>query len=264
MDWLVAEPHTCCFLHYSGHGGQVPDLGGDRASGFDDTIVPVDYAVNGQLDSSLLHRHLVSRLPPSSTLFAIFDCCHSGSVIELPFVYRSDAQGNVSLMEKVDAGLDLIDGAKHLIRGPASMRTVDEARALYGESKTFFQGLLHGSEKKVAGLGPAGFKEHWEREKKMVTLFSGCRDDQISSDTRVEGVMEGAMTWAFLEVMRTVPNPTYVQVRPGGFIPSSCREDADYLQTLKDCRATLKRSKYAQIPQLSVGMKFELHEPLLI
>jgi hypothetical protein len=26
---------------YSGHGGQVPDPDGDRASGFDDTIVPV-------------------------------------------------------------------------------------------------------------------------------------------------------------------------------------------------------------------------------
>ena len=24
MDWLVSEPGTCNFLHYSGHGGQVP------------------------------------------------------------------------------------------------------------------------------------------------------------------------------------------------------------------------------------------------
>jgi hypothetical protein len=41
MDWLVSEPGTMCFLHYSGHGGQVPDPTGDRASGYDSTIVPV-------------------------------------------------------------------------------------------------------------------------------------------------------------------------------------------------------------------------------
>lgn len=28
MQWLVSEPYTTCFLHYSGHGGQVPDAQG--------------------------------------------------------------------------------------------------------------------------------------------------------------------------------------------------------------------------------------------
>lgn len=42
MDWLVSEPNCSCFLHYSGHGGQILDQNGDRASGFSDTIVPVD------------------------------------------------------------------------------------------------------------------------------------------------------------------------------------------------------------------------------
>jgi hypothetical protein len=55
MSWLVSEPGTTNFLHYSGHGGQVrpstidfticlmlhqvADTGGVRVSGFDDTIV---------------------------------------------------------------------------------------------------------------------------------------------------------------------------------------------------------------------------------
>lgn len=96
MDWLVSEPNTRCFLHYSGHGGQVPDPDGDRTSGMDDTIVPVDFEQHGQLDSDLLHKHLISALAPGSTLFIIFDCCHSGSAVELPFVYKSDADGNVN------------------------------------------------------------------------------------------------------------------------------------------------------------------------
>ena len=83
-----------------GHGGQVPDPDGDRKSGFDDTIVPVDYEKTGQITSDTLHKTLVSALPPSSTLFVIFDCCHSGSAIELPFVYRSDEYGNVSMVSR--------------------------------------------------------------------------------------------------------------------------------------------------------------------
>lgn len=76
MHWLVSEPGCCLFLHYSGHGGQVPDPTGQRTTGFDDTIVPNDYEQNGQISSDMLHRTLVSALPQNSTLFIIFDCCH--------------------------------------------------------------------------------------------------------------------------------------------------------------------------------------------
>ena len=117
MDWLVSSPGTQCFLHYSGHGGQVKDPDGDRASGFDDTIVPVDYQEHGQLDSDTLHRHLVSKLHATSTLFVVFDCCHSGSAIELPFVYRSDGEGGVNLIDNVKKGLHLMQAAQHLFQG---------------------------------------------------------------------------------------------------------------------------------------------------
>lgn len=100
MDWLVSEPNCSCFLHYSGHGGQVRDPDGDRQSGYDDTIVPVDFETNGQIDSDTLHRRLVSALAPGCQLHIIFDCCHSGSAVELPYVYRTDDEGNVSLVDK--------------------------------------------------------------------------------------------------------------------------------------------------------------------
>lgn len=66
------------------------DPTGKRPSGILDTIVPVDFQERGQINSDLLHEHLVTRMPPQSTLFVILDCCHSGSALELPFVYRSD------------------------------------------------------------------------------------------------------------------------------------------------------------------------------
>jgi hypothetical protein len=66
----------------------------------DDTIVPVDYEQCGQIDSDVLHKQLVTPLHSSCQLHCIFDCCHSGSAIELPYVYRTDEDGNVSLMDK--------------------------------------------------------------------------------------------------------------------------------------------------------------------
>ena len=62
--------------------------------------MPVDFETKGQLDSDTLHKTLVSALAPGCQLQVIFDCCHSGSAIELPFVYRTDADGNVSLVDK--------------------------------------------------------------------------------------------------------------------------------------------------------------------
>ena len=212
MDWLVSEPNTQCFLHYSGHGGQVPDPDGDRESGYDDTIVPVDYLQNGQLDSDNLHRHLVSKLPRSSTLFVVFDCCHSGSAIELPFVYRTDSEGNVNLMDNVKEGLSLMKTAQHLIQGGFTYDKVNDAKQLLAGAQSFFQGLKHRGEHQEEGLGEEKFQEDWKNEGKSVFMFSGCRDDQTSADANIGGNHVGAMSWAMLETLYSRPGLTYVEV----------------------------------------------------
>ena len=212
MEWLVREPDTQCFLHYSGHGGQVRDPDGDRASGYDDTIVPVDYQTNGQLDSDTLHRHLVSRLHPSSTLFVVFDCCHSGSAIELPFVYRTDAEGNVNLMDNVKQGLHLMSAAQHLLQGGFSANKVNDAKQLFAGAQSFFQGLKYRGEAQEEGLGEEYFQEDWRSEGKSVFMFSGCRDDQTSADANIGGSHVGAMSWALLETLQSRPDLNYVEV----------------------------------------------------
>jgi hypothetical protein len=212
MHWLVSEPNTCNFLHYSGHGGQVKDPDGDRDSGFDSTIVPRDFETNGQLDSDKLHRTLISALPANSTLFVIFDCCHSGSAIELPFVYRSDADGNVSMMDNVKTGVGLLEEATSLIHGGFSMDKLAHAKDLFAGASTFFKQLQHSGEEQEEGVGEEHFVEDWKSEHKFATMFSGCRDDQTSADASIGGANVGAMSWAFLETMKRNPNPTYMNV----------------------------------------------------
>ena len=242
FQWLVSEPGTTNFLHYSGHGGQVADTGGYRVSGFDDTIVPCDFETNGQIPSGVLHKALVSALPPSSTLFIILDCCHSGSAVELPFVYRSDEDGNVSMLDNVQAGMRLMGAASHLIQGGFTVDKVGEARQLFAGAQSFFKGLMHEqAETDQYGLSQEDFAQEYQGEQpKQVWMFSGCKDDQTSADASIAGSHVGAMSWAFLECMKTY----------------GLRQS--YIQVLQNTRQILK-GRYEQVPQLSVGFEQDLN-----
>jgi DNA-binding beta-propeller fold protein YncE len=102
LRWLVhgAQPHDSLFLHYSGHGATSPDQGPvfDTPNGMDDTIVPIDYQQAGMILDKELHEMLINPLPQACRLTAFFDCCHSGSVLDLPYTYvlNDVAAGNVA------------------------------------------------------------------------------------------------------------------------------------------------------------------------
>jgi len=152
MDWLVSEPGCTLFLHYSGHGGQVEDHDRNRSTGLDDSIVPIDFEYNGQISSTLLHQHLVTNMAPGCTLFILMDCCHSGSAVELPFVYRSDADGQISLIDNLRKGVHLVEEAKDIMSGGFRFEKVGEARELFAGATSFFQGLKHMGEQQEEGV----------------------------------------------------------------------------------------------------------------
>ncbi|KAL5113240.1 hypothetical protein ACEQ8H_008894 [Pleosporales sp. CAS-2024a] len=244
MDWLVSEPGCTLFMHYSGHGGQIEDPR-NRITGVDDTIVPVDFETRGQLSSTLLHEHLVTRMAPGCTLFIVLDCCHSGSAVELPYVYRSNSHGQISLLDDLRVGAQLVSEAQMLINGGFTYNKFGEAQHLLAGATDFFRGLRHMGEQQHEGLGAGDFAGQYGSEQKMVTMFSGCKDDQTSADASIQGRATGAMTWAFLETMRSNPNPSYAE-------------------TLQMTRQLLDQSHYTQIPQLSSGLDIDLDNMALV
>jgi len=81
MDALVQENPQFIYVHYSGHGVSVPDISRDEADGRDECIVPVDFATNGIISDDTIKASL-GRL--RGTGVAVFDCCRSGTVMDLP------------------------------------------------------------------------------------------------------------------------------------------------------------------------------------
>lgn len=77
------------FFHYSGHGGQAKDEDGDEDDGHDETIYPVDHEEAGVIVDDEMHAILVHPLPAGCRLTAIMDCCHSGSALDLPYIYST-------------------------------------------------------------------------------------------------------------------------------------------------------------------------------
>ena len=168
-------------FYYSGHGSTVRDTNGNEATGKDQLLVSVD--LQPILDDEL-KAIIQANLKTNVTLFAFFDCCFSGSVLDLKYQYMDTLHQNANTMN-------------------------------VGESET-----------------PGN-----------VIMFGGATDTQYGIDTVINGVDQGAFTWAFLDNMNKLSNPTWRQL----------------LQGIRD---TLKQNGIDQIPQCASGKPMNLDAPI--
>ena len=83
------------FFHYSGHGGRVEDTDGDEDDGYDETLIPVDYLQTGnQIVDDVLYTDFVGALPKDCFVTCVIDCCHSGTVLDLPYTFMPNGETN--------------------------------------------------------------------------------------------------------------------------------------------------------------------------
>lgn len=90
MYWLVkgCQPGDSLVFHYSGHGSQQRDYRGEEADGYDETLCPLDFQKNGMIVDNDINEALVRPLPSGVRLHAIIDACHSGTMLDLPYLCR--------------------------------------------------------------------------------------------------------------------------------------------------------------------------------
>mmetsp|Transcript_33125 Transcript_33125/g.68088 ORF Transcript_33125/g.68088 Transcript_33125/m.68088 type:complete len:246 (+) Transcript_33125:429-1166(+) len=100
FKWVVKEsaPGDTVWIHYSGHGGRLEDQDGDEDDGYDETLIPIDFQSEGQIRDDDLLKYLVQPMCEGVTMTCLMDCCHSGTVLDLP--YRFIADGDHVEMER--------------------------------------------------------------------------------------------------------------------------------------------------------------------
>lgn len=82
-----SKPGDSVFLHFSGHGSRVEDQNNDEDDGYDETLLPVDYLEAGQIVDDDLCNLLVKGMSKGVLATALFDCCHSGTALDLPYTF---------------------------------------------------------------------------------------------------------------------------------------------------------------------------------
>ncbi|KAJ6417971.1 hypothetical protein OIU84_001369 [Salix udensis] len=96
MSWLVqgCRPGDSLVFHFSGHGSQQKDSDGDELDGYDETLCPTDFETQGMIVDDEINAVIVRPLSHGVKLHAIIDACHSGTVLDLPFLCRMDKSGD--------------------------------------------------------------------------------------------------------------------------------------------------------------------------
>ncbi|KAJ6828322.1 uncharacterized protein M6B38_362865 [Iris pallida] len=95
LYWLVqgCQPGDSLVFHYSGHGAQQRNLNGEEADGYDETLCPLDFETQGMIVDDEINALIVRPLPLGVKLHAFIDACHSGTVLDLPFLCRMNRSG---------------------------------------------------------------------------------------------------------------------------------------------------------------------------
>lgn len=165
------------FFSFSGHGYFWNDIyKKDEIDGKDELIVTVDnYAI---VDDEL--KYIIDTyLKANVTLIALFDNCHSGTILDLPYQY--------------------FKGEQEMIHHSLSTDT-----------------------------------------KGTVICLSGCRDDQVSMDAYLEGDFNGALTFNFIELLKSNDSLTW----------KACVEQL---------REKLQAGNFNQVPQITCGTQMDLN-----
>ena len=85
----------------SGHGGLLmPEQNflKNKNNDYDQTLIPLDHKRAGQIRDFSLFNHFVKPMAAGVTVTCIMDCCHSGSVLDLPYSFMPTATGEMRSM----------------------------------------------------------------------------------------------------------------------------------------------------------------------
>lgn len=180
-----AKAGDMLYFSFSGHGTQVPDRSGEEADGLDEAIVPGDFAEIGRvITDDELAAYLVAPLTEGVLLTCIFDCCHSGTILDLDSAMDSTKGKG----DKRKSGKKKYSKREISAEELAEYADVAIPKALPPIMDYVPDELPPVCKERGMG-GPAVF------------CISGCRDDQTSLDMTIGGKPCGALTSTLMKAL---------------------------------------------------------------
>jgi len=110
------------FFLYSGHGTCTTDLNNDELDGQDEVIVPINATnINTCILDDELNQIIKNNLKPGVKLFALFDSCFSGTILDLKYSFDN--------LDNVTVNPNIVDtlGQVFMISGCTDNQTSDDA-----------------------------------------------------------------------------------------------------------------------------------------
>lgn len=89
LDKLVEKSNKGCsslWFHYAGHGIYINDKNKDEKDFKDECIVSSDERL---ITDDEFRQRFTTRINKNTKLFCLMDCCHSGTIMDLRYKYRS-------------------------------------------------------------------------------------------------------------------------------------------------------------------------------
>ena len=132
INWLVKglKAGDNVYFHYSGHGGLTVDTNNDEKSGIDNCIYPIcDTNIEMILDDEL-KQLLANKIPKGCKCFAVLDCCHSGSGLDLRLNIQCPSYGKLVVSQE---DYQRTKGSVIFLSGCMDSQTSEESMDTKGE-----------------------------------------------------------------------------------------------------------------------------------
>lgn len=88
------NPTSELWFSYSGHGAGMFSM--NEEDNQCEVLCPSDYNTNGFIYDTWLREYFVNRLHPTTKLFILMDCCHSGTNVNLPYQLIDDKETEIN------------------------------------------------------------------------------------------------------------------------------------------------------------------------
>ncbi|KAJ8586338.1 hypothetical protein M405DRAFT_362332 [Rhizopogon salebrosus TDB-379] len=202
--------HDYMFFYYTGHGDQVTCRHGSEPDRKDEAIITY---TGRRIIDNVLKKCLVDPLPRGAKLFALWDCCHSHTMLDLEHYNCNSWRASLKVLSgwarKTKSFGKMLSAG--LLRGGSGTRssTKDDPQAKIASSTFDSMKICRvtSPDSYEAGCTPnCSMTLPEQRVKANVVSLSACRDNELAYDDNVTGE---TVTKFFIACFERNPEATY-------------------------------------------------------